>query len=1321
MSRARLDAPARSRRSIAALLVILLAALAVAWPGGSPASAGDAPSVTAVEITSDAGGDDTYALGETITVTVTFSEAVDVTGSPQITIDMDPADWGEKVVDYASGSGTTALAFEHEVVGPNISTQGIAVLANSLSLNGGTIQSAASRTGADLSHTGLPHDSAHKVDWRLAPEAPTPTPKSTLTPAPSTVTAPSVTGVTVSSTPASGDTYALGETIRVTLTFSEAVDVTGSPRLTIDMDPADWGEKWAAYESGTGTVGLTFAHTVVEPNRSTRGIAVVANSLELNGGAIRSASQVNAGLSHTNLGHDADHKVDWQRAAPTPEPTPTPTPGPTDLQVSISASPSQPLVNEAAILSATIANAPSGSDPSYNWELESNGEWHSYGNNATLSFLAGKSESWTFRLTVSYDNGDSATSDPLTVTWVNANNQAPVVNTQAANYAGFTAAMNVPAGTLVSKSFHQVFSDPDGDDLTYTVSVAEEHRNLMVELELAPTNPRPSNPALDRFYPRVFFRTETDGDWKAISPARPDPLPVTVTVTATDAAGLSASVESVFAVHWESHPEVVSARADGKVLTLTFDIAVEDDPAPAPGQFTVNVANANGTTGTIAVNGVSVSGAVVTLALATAPGAGQTVTLDYAHDSDSPLKRAAGGSPAPGFTGQAVEFTPAPVQDLRLAPASLTDSSASPTLITASWNALKGATAHNLRWRRSGDDTRQWNTRSLPGDQTTADIDVEYSGLHDVEIETYGPQDLITAAQSQVDVRVTARLNAVTSLLHDPVAKGCEATTIDGFAAVFTSDGIELSWDDPGIPDITKYRIQLTSDGGITLSPNRSLSPDHQWRDIRGSGAGTTSHTLSGLLMNRTYGVWIHAVAPGERYYCMGRTAFITPFDVFIPAITGLEAYSSWDDGPEQATLAWDDHRRREEIWSATLTAELVGTNVFGCLSSGTAACSNKLTEDSFTAGTTSYQITGIFAGGELSVSLDNVPPRDWILHVGEREFRFADATFAAPSYEWTGAAVSWTTGEQVSLRLTAPDRSLSYEYQFEGVLPGWADSGAVRGLSSTRRGVIPSDQVSVGSDGKLYASLAGLSCDYNYFRIWMRARDGDNYGPRTVLNYVYLGRDHGSTRGGEHTADYDTGNCLYGWGGNDRLYGGDGDDFLSGGNGNDVLEGRGGDDWLHGGAGRDTLNGGPGSDTISYAKSPALVIVNLASRSASGGDADGDTLVSIENVTGSDHGDRLTGNPGDNVFRGGKGGDRITGGGGSDTASYAGSPAAVTINLATGSTRGGDAQGDTLTGISNLIGSDHADTLTGNSADNVIRCRRRRRRPSRRRRRRPG
>ena len=132
---------------------------------------GTAPTVTGVEVVSEAGEDDTYAMGETISLRVTFSAAVDVTGAPTLGIDMDPAHWGRKDAVYAGVSGTTELTFSHEVVEPNYSSRGIAVLADTLALAGGAIRAAAGGTDADLAHTGLGHDPAHKVDWRQSADA----------------------------------------------------------------------------------------------------------------------------------------------------------------------------------------------------------------------------------------------------------------------------------------------------------------------------------------------------------------------------------------------------------------------------------------------------------------------------------------------------------------------------------------------------------------------------------------------------------------------------------------------------------------------------------------------------------------------------------------------------------------------------------------------------------------------------------------------------------------------------------------------------------------------------------------------------------------------------------------------------------------------------------------------------------------------------------------------------------------------------------------------------------------------------------------------
>ena len=156
-----------------------------------------------------------------------------------------------------------------------------------------------------------------------------------------------------------------------------------------------------------------------------------------------------------------------------------------------------------------------------------------------------------------------------------------------------------------------------------------------------------------------------------------------------------------------------------------------------------------------------------------------------------------------------------------------------------------------------------------------------------------------------------------------------------------------------------------------------------------------------------------------------------------------------------------------------------------------------------------------------------------------------------------------------------------------------------------------------------------------------------------------------------------------------------------------DDLTGDDGDNVLDGYREADTLTGGAGADTVRYAESTAGVTVDLSRTTAqvSAGDASGDVLSGIEHLVGSDYGDRLTGDGADNVLTGGKGGDTLTGGDGADTASYAGSDAGVTVDLTRtiAQVGTGEARGDLLSGIENLVGSDHVDVLTGDGADNVL------------------
>ncbi|MCX8226690.1 MAG: calcium-binding protein, partial [Sulfitobacter sp.] len=186
----------------------------------------------------------------------------------------------------------------------------------------------------------------------------------------------------------------------------------------------------------------------------------------------------------------------------------------------------------------------------------------------------------------------------------------------------------------------------------------------------------------------------------------------------------------------------------------------------------------------------------------------------------------------------------------------------------------------------------------------------------------------------------------------------------------------------------------------------------------------------------------------------------------------------------------------------------------------------------------------------------------------------------------------------------------------------------------------------------------------------------------------------------------------LTGSGFNDNLTGDGNANLLRGGGGNDSLQGGAGNDTLVGGAGADSLTGGLGIDLADYSESGAGITVNLANGTGTGGDAQGDTLAGIENLTGSDFNDRLTGDANANVLSGGAGQDTLTGGAGADTldggigtdrADYSASSAAVTVNLATGIGTGGDAQGDTLSNIENLTGSKFNDSLTGDGNANAI------------------
>ncbi len=92
------------------------------------------------------------------------------------------------------------------------------------------------------------------------------------------------------------------------------------------------------------------------------------------------------------------------------------------------------------------------------------------------------------------------------------------------------------------------------------------------------------------------------------------------------------------------------------------------------------------------------------------------------------------------------------------------------------------------------------------------------------------------------------------------------------------------------------------------------------------------------------------------------------------------------------------------------------------------------------------------------------------------------------------------------------------------------------------------------------------------------------------------------------------------------------------------------GDDSLISSLGQDTLDGGAGLDEASYVQAVSAVNVSLLiAGSQNTGGAGPDSLVAIENLAGSNFGDMLTGNAGNNALSGGLGNDTLNGGLGDD------------------------------------------------------------------------
>ena len=299
------------------------------------------PTITSIQLIGSSGGSDgIYTSGENLIAKVYFSEIVIVTDKytnpllseapqkPLLKLNVGGSNryatnfgaysecgadervetpWGYICTPEFSFSRGSNLSFEYEVARGDLDQDGVSISADAVGLNEGTIKDAAGND-AVLTHSAVSANSNHIVDAVPA----------------------TVESVAFTSNPGSDNTYGVGDTVEVTVTFSESVlvprwigagGVVQMPLLYLNIGGVAKTAKTHERSTITGTT-LVFSYTVQDGDNDTDGISIGANKLTIqsNGGITDNYSGCcpggeNADLRHNAVADDEGHQVGNRRPA----------------------------------------------------------------------------------------------------------------------------------------------------------------------------------------------------------------------------------------------------------------------------------------------------------------------------------------------------------------------------------------------------------------------------------------------------------------------------------------------------------------------------------------------------------------------------------------------------------------------------------------------------------------------------------------------------------------------------------------------------------------------------------------------------------------------------------------------------------------------------------------------------------------------------------------------------------------------------------------------------------------------------------------------
>ena len=894
------------------------------------------------------------------------------------------------------------------------------------------------------------------------------------------------------------------------------------------------------------------------------------------------------------------------------------------------------------------------------------------------------------------DGSGETTELDVTVTVLDVD-EAPVIDDQAERYLGFTGTDNAPRGTLVSKIYDGIFSDPDGDELTYTVSVPADRSELVDTVYVLED------------IPRVFIRLGAEDDWGAVTPALPKPLVTTVTLTATDPGGLSASVTGEFRTNWEQNEILAVCDRTTQVRDALVELlgkACEnigaDDLAPVVkldlsnrGLRSLRTEDFSGMSSLRDVDASNNSFTSWTAACAGSFGD----TVQNVNLTNNKLGGTTGARVPPGC------FTAAKFPDLR---------------------ALHlAATRINLLTGNPFDGLTKLEYLDLSQNQITA---VPVGAFEDLSELWY--LDLGRNALTSSGLPVTTSGSVVTGAVFDDLSS-LEWLALNNQKAHDASDNFEPT----GNPTLTTLNahvfkglsslkeLDLAHNGFTATSPNvlpngvfTPLTSLESLALFGNSGAPWTATQLTTLGVRSEASVIQSATTPPTGFTVEHvSTGVKLSWDK--PSGTGInhEYRALTPDGT--GSIGWtdissptdNDPKLEHTVSSSDMTS---GKNYFFQLRS----------ENSGNHSWHANADWSVNFGTSGNNTLTGTHDPDWIVGLagddtlkggyGADKLDGGDGTDTA---SYAGSA----HGVRVSLSITTQQDENEPLSAARGDVLSNIENITGSGGRDTLTGDANANVINGGAGDDVIEGGAGADT--------MTGGAGtDTLSYANSVNSVWV--DIGSTP--EIKSGDAQGDSVSGF------------ENLIGSTESDILIGDGNDNVIIGNGRADELDGGGGTDTVSYAASDDSVTVNFAGgnfgnkrdsdssdRRGGGGHAEGNIISGFENAIGSAYPDWFIPNAAGNKI---DGGDSIDDGkstiyfpkadtwrpGNSDegvdnqqefahslgdVVYYRGSGAGVTVNLTTGTNTGGYAQGDTLTGIESIVGSDHVDTLTGDENNNTF------------------